>query len=196
MCGGSDDAAKEAKRAEAERQARITGSVRNINSTFAGREPQYAQLGAAIREYLNSDLARQQKEITRQGKFSLARSGLTGGSAAIDLGRDIEREAARGAVDAERQARSGEADLRRQDEQTRTQMISLAQSGNNIGNAAAQTASALRANLEGARSSNMTKGLGDVFGGTAAVIKNRRDANERRRGYEDAGTYAANPFSR
>lgn len=196
MCmGGGDKASKEAKRAEERRQQTITGNVRQINSAFAGREPQYAELGAALRDYLNSDLARQQKDITRQSKFSLARSGLTGGSAAVDLGRNIEREADRGAIEAERQARSGVAGLRSQDEQARTQMISLAQSGSNIGNAAAQAASALRANLEGAKNASVANGLGDVFGSTAATIKARRDADAARRGYEAAGTYA-NPFSR
>lgn len=197
MClGGGDKASKEAAKAEQQRQNTITGNVQSINSAFAGREPQYAALGAAVRDYLNSDLARQRAEITRQSKFDLARSGLTGGSAAIDQGRNIARQAQRGAIDVERQARGAEADLRGQDEQARTQLISLAQSGSNIGNGAAMAASALRSNLEGAKNANLAQGLGDVFGTTATAIKSRRDADERRRGYEAAGTYAANPFSR
>ena len=187
--------AADAAQMEAERQARITWNVGDINAAFAGREPQYEQLGAALRDYLNGQLSRQRADITRQGKFSLARSGLTGGSAAVDLGRNITREAQEGALNAERQARAGVANLRGQDEQARTQLISLAQSGSDIGNAAAQTANALRANLESARNTNNFQGLGDVFGGSAQVIKTRRDADERRRGYDQATTYA-NPFAR
>lgn len=187
--------AKDAQAQEAARQARISQNVTDINSAFAGREPQYAELGAALRDYLNGDLSRQRADITRQSRFSLARSGLTGGSAAVDQGRNIAREAQQGAINAERQARAGVANLRGQDEQARTQLISLAQSGSDIGNAALQTANALRANLEGAKNANVTQGLGDVFGATAQSVKNRNDANERRRGYDQATTYA-NPFAR
>lgn len=193
--GDARAAEERARQAEAQREAGITQNVNRINTTFSGREPQYAELGAALRDMLNTDLSRQQQDVTRQAKFSLARSGLTGGSAAVDMGRNIAREAQRGAIGAERQARAGVADLRGRDEQTRTQLISLARSGGNIGDAAAQTAAALRANLEGARNANVTQGLGDVFGTTATAIRERRNADERRRGYEAAGTYA-NPFAR
>ncbi len=192
--------AKEAKAAEARaaaaetaRQGRITGNVRDINSAFANRQPQYDQLGAALRERLNTDLARQRGTATRQTKFSLARGGLTGGSAAIDAGRNLAREGQEGVLQAERQARGGVADLMAKDENARTQLISLAQSGNDIGDASAQTAAALRANLSGA--DNLINGLGEVFGSTAKTYRAQQDAAARRRGLSEASTYAK-AFSR
>jgi hypothetical protein len=186
-------AERRAAAAEAARQERISGNVSQINSAFAGREPQYAQLGAALRERLNNDLTRQRGTATRQSKFALAKSGLTGGSAAIDAGRTLAREGQEGVLQAERQARGGVADLMAKDEQARTQLISLAQSGNDIGNAAAQTSAALRANLSGA--DNLTNGLGEVFGNTAKTYRAQQDAAARRRGLSESSAYTK-AFSR
>jgi hypothetical protein len=187
----------EARQAAAEvaRQGRISGNVRDINSAFAGRQSQYDELGAALRERLNTALGRQRADATRQSKFALAKSGLTGGSAAIDAGRNLSRENQEGVLQVERQARGGVADLQAKDEQARTQLISLAQSGNDIGNAAAQTAAGLRANLEGAKSADLVNGLGDVFGATAKTYRAQQDAAARRRGLSEASTYTK-AFSR
>lgn len=179
--------------AEAARQGRISGNVRDINSAFAGRQSQYNELGAALRERLNTALGRQRDEATRQSKFALARGGLTGGSAAIDAGRNLARENQEGILQVERQARGGVADLQAKDEQARTQLISLAQSGNDIGDAAAQTSQMLRANLAGANS--LQNGLGEVFGNTAKTYRAQQDAAARRRGLSEASTYAK-AFSR
>ncbi len=196
MCfGGTDDATKAAQEAEAARQQQISGNVTAINKAFGNRTPQYEELGAALRERYLDDLGRQQGEAARQTKFSLARSGLTGGSAAIDAGRTLNREAAEGTLLAERRARAGVAELQGADEASRLQMISLAQSGSDIGNAATQTANMLRANLGSAKSGGLAEGLGDVFGATAATYKARQDAEARRRGLSEATTYA-NPFTR
>jgi hypothetical protein len=194
MCfGGGNSAAKAAQEAEAQRQAGISANVAQINQAFKGRGSQYGDLGAALRQQYGTDLARQQALAARKTRFSLARGGLTGGSAAIDAGRLLNREAAQGTLQAEAKARGGVADLQAQDEAARLRMISLAQSGGDIGNAAMQTASALRANAESARSTGLATGLGDVFGATAATYKAQQDAAERRRGLMDASIYGK-PF--
>lgn len=197
MCfgSGSDKAVKQAEEQERRRQATIAENVGRINSAFSGRQTQYDALGAALRAQLQTDLGRKTQDMARQNKFSLARSGLTGGSAAIDAGKVLSREAQDATVAGERQVRGAVAGLQSQDEAARTNLISLAQSGGNIGNAAQQTASMLRANIGTAANQNLADNLGDVFGETGAAIKARRDANERRRGLNDATAYA-NAFSR
>lgn len=186
---------EEAKRLEAERQARITSNVQGINSAFAGRVPQYEQFGGALREDLNTRLGKERDTATRGLKFSLARSGLTGGSAAVDAGKNLAREGQEAAVDVERRVRGAVADLQGRDEQARTQLISLAQSGNDIGNAAQQSASMLRANLGAAQGAANVNNLGDLFGRTAATVRTQADAAARRRGLSEASTYAR-AFSR
>lgn len=181
--------------AEQARQAGITKNVTDINSAFGGRQGQYDQLGAALRERYGGQLKLQQGEAARKLKFSLARGGLTGGSAQVDAGRTLSREATEGTLAAERAAQGGVAGLKSQDEASRLQLISLAQSGSDIGNAAAQTASALKANAEGAASAATPAALGDIFGSTAATYKAQQDAAARRKGLQDANAYA-NPFTR
>lgn len=194
MCmGGSNDAAKEAKKAEDLRQSTISGNVSRINSAYAGREPQYVKFGEALRERLNKDLARQREVATRQSKFGLARAGLTGGSAQRDAGKILAREGQEGIFSAERQVQRGISDLRGADENARTQLISLAQSGSDIGNPAIQAGSMLRANLGAAESA--VQPLGDMFAATAATYRAQKDAAERRRGLSDAQLYA-NSFTR
>src|SRR6185436_16980695 len=73
-------AAKAAEQNEAQRQARISGNVAGINSAFTAREPQYTELGDALRTRLNEGVNLQRQNAERQSKFSLARGGLIGGS--------------------------------------------------------------------------------------------------------------------
>lgn len=195
MCGSSNRAARAAEQAERERQARVGANVESINRAFAGREGQYADFLDALRSYYTSDLNRQQQDASRQLKFALARSGLTGGSQAAYAGKELAREANRGAITAEQRAQNALASLRAQDEQSRLAMISLAQSGQNIGDAATQTANALRANINAAQSEGLASGLGDVFGNTAATYKAMKEAAALRRGLKDSEIYA-NPFTR
>lgn len=190
-----DKATKRAEQAEAARQSQISGNVKSINQAFAGREPQYAQFSQALRDRLNTQFNQQRQLATRQNKFALAKSGLTGGSAAIDAGRRLSREAQEGAINVERQAQGAAADLRSKDEATRSQMLALAQSGTDIGNAGQQTAQMLQANIGSAQNLDLANRLGDVFGGTATAYRNAQDAKERRRGMTDATTYAR-AFSR
>lgn len=179
-----------AKAAEDARQARITQNVAGINSAFAGREPQYQQFTQALRDRLNTQFGQQRAQATRQNKFALAKQGLIGGSAAVDAGRRLTREGQEGALAIERMAQGAGADLRARDEQARAQMISLAQSGSDIGNAAQQTAALLSANLGAAQNQDLVDGLGNLFGGTAEAYRRAQDAEARRRGLESASKYA------
>lgn len=191
----NDKATKRAEQQEAQRQAQISGNVNAVNQAFAAREPQYAMLTDAVRNRLNTQFQQQRQQATRQNKFALAKSGLVGGSAAIDAGKRLAREGQEGALQVERTANAAGADLRSKDEASRANMISLAQSGANIGNAGQQTANMLRANLDSAQNADLVNRLGDFFGGTAASYKASRDAAERRRGLSEASTYAR-AFSR
>ena len=165
---------------EAERQARISGNVAQINNAYAGREKQYADYANAIREKYTNDLTKQYTGANRNLKFELAGAGLTGGSYAKDAGKDLANEMTQGTLAAESKAGEAESALRGQDENTRLQLISLAQTGGDIGNPAIQAGNMLKANLQ---SANSTAGqLGDVFGSTAQAYKQLQDARNLRRG--------------
>jgi hypothetical protein len=165
---------------EAQRQARITKNVSDINSAYAGRERQYADFAKALQTKYTGDLSRQYADANRNLKFELAGSGLTGGSVAADKGRDLGREMAEGTTAVQSKVNQAEAGLRSQDENARTQLIALAQAGGDIGNAAGQTSSMLQANLQGANGAAAS--LGDIFGSTAATYKTLQEARNLRRG--------------
>jgi hypothetical protein len=188
-------AAKGAAATEAARQARISGNVGDINAAFNGREPQYNQFGDALRTRLNEGVNLQRQKAERESKFSLARGGLIGGSQQRDQSAELNREGREATLNAEREVQKGVSGLRSADEDARARMIALAQSGNDIGNATAQTAATLQANLGTAQGASNISNLGDLFGNTASVVKNQQDAAARRRGFAEAQTYSK-PFSR
>lgn len=193
MCGGGGNASKEAAAQEARRAATVGGNVANINSAFAGRKGEYDQYKTALQGQYQAELNRQQAIAVRNNKFSLARGGLTGGSAATDAGTLLGQEAAQGTVAAQQGVESGVSKLEASDEATRQQMISLAQSGGDIGNAAAQTGNALRANLDNAKGVNIQQGLGDLFGGITKSTADAQNAAALRSGILKGSLYANKP---
>lgn len=189
MCGGGSNAAAAATQQEAARQANISTNVNSIDSSFANRQPQYDQYLNATRSLYQTELGRQQGIASRNLKFGLARSGLTGSSVAADQGDELGREMAQGSIQAEQKAQSGLANLQSQDNSERLQLINLAQSGADVGNVATQSADAQRANLGAAMSGSTAAGLGDVFGGITTDVNNYNNAAATRRGVNNSNQY-------
>ena len=196
MCGGGNSSASnEAQRREDERQAEIKRATSAIDSAFGGRGAQQQDFVGALRSFLSGDVRKQQKIASRGLKFGLARSGLTGGSAAVDTGRTLGEEFSTGLLKAERGAQAGLSDLKASDEAARLQLLGLAQTGLSSTTAADRAAEAIRSNLAGAKSSFTTSGVADVFGKTSDLFRKQEEAAERRRGLSEAEVFA-NPFSR
>jgi len=196
MCGGGNtDASDAAQAREDERQAEIERSTSAIDAAFGNRGAQQQEFVNSLREFLTGDVRRQQKVAGRRSKFGLARSGLSGGSQAVDQGRTLAEEFTEGLMKAERGAQSGLANLKGQDEQARLQLLSLAQTGLKSGTAAARASEAIRSNLAGATATGLQSDIGDVFGKTANLFRAQEEAAERRRGVKEAEVFA-DPFSR
>jgi hypothetical protein len=186
MCGGGGNAAAAAQQQEAQRQAEISSNVNSINSAFTNRAPQYSQYLDATRKLYQTEVGRQQGIASRNLKFALARNGQTGGSVAADQGNELGREMAQGTIQAEQKAQGDLTKLQSQDQAQRLQMISLAQSGADIGNAATQTADALRANLGSAMAGSTANTVGDVFGNLSKNYENFQTAAMTRKGLANA----------
>jgi hypothetical protein len=198
---GSSSAQRRAQRAaeqaEAERQAQIRAATERIDAAFGSpaRQRQYDDFLGALRDYYTQDAQRQKVIADRNQRFALARSGLTGGSAAVDAGRTLRDEYNRGILSAERQAQGALSDLMAQDQQSRLNLIQLAQSGADAATTAQNAANAMRVNIAGAQSSARAQGLGDIFGGTADLYRRQQEAAERRRGQTaPLGTLYGNAF--
>jgi hypothetical protein len=178
-----NSAQKEAQQAEAERQAKITQSVGAINGVFSApaRQKQYADFLKASRDLYGNDLNRQQTEASRNLKFSLARSGNIGGSLQADQGRHLGEDYNRGVIEAERRAQGDEAALRGQDQQSRLNLLAMAQSGLDANTGANQAAEAMRNSLQSGAAARNVQGLGNIFSGFADVFKRSREEAQRRK---------------
>lgn len=181
--GGGNRAQQQAEQAERERQAQINQTTSQINALFDSpeRQAQISDFQRAMQDLYQQDLARQHEGASRDLKFALARSGLTGGSRQVDANRDLGEMYQRGVLEAERKAQGAAANLRGEDERARANLTSMAMTGLSATNAANQAASAMRTSLEGARAGAMADSLGDLFGGIAEVRRRSEEDAARRR---------------
>lgn len=179
----NNSAQRAADAAEKQRQAAIVATTGRVNALFDDpkRAQQRADYGAALRDFYVSDANRQKAIADRDLKFALARSGQTGGSLAVDQNQTLGEEYQRGILDADRKVQGGVADLMGRDEQSRLNLLGLAQSGLNTTAAATQAASALRTNLEGANAAARVQGLGDIFESVGQAKKYSEARDEQRR---------------
>ena len=188
------------KQAEAARQVAIRQGTSRVNSIFddPARQAQHTDFLKAIRDFYTQDANKQKGIADRNLKFSMARSGLTGGSAAVDANRTLGEEYTKGLLDSENKAQGAYSDLQSQDEQARLGLLSAVRSGMDTTTAAARSAGAIQNNAASAKNDALANGLGDIFGSTAQTYKTQREAADRRRGVIDAygSVYGAkNPYA-
>lgn len=196
MCGGGgNQASRAAKEAETERQAQVERSTSAIDRAFKGRASQLGDFTEALRGEFRSQAEEQKSDADRRLKFSLARGGLTGGSAAADAGVDLGEEFQKGLLKGESRVQGAVADLGSADEASRRQLIALAQSGAGATTLTQQAVNALRANIGGARATGLSEDVGDIFSNTRALFTKQEEAAARRRGLEEANIFA-DPFTR
>lgn len=160
--GGGDGGAGQR---EAERQARIRSATNEINRIFneAGRDALYTEQKTAVYDLNKKEVDRQAMEAERANRFGLARSGLLGGSADIDSVSEINRRTNEGLLRSGGIADQTAADLQRQDETTRANLISMAQSGIDTGTAASMALNGLSVNANQAAQARSGATIGGLF---------------------------------
>lgn len=181
--GTSNKAADAANAANAQQQKDIQNSVGQINAAFANpnRQSQYSSYGANLNKYYTGQVNDQEAVNARNLKFANARSGLTGGSAAVDSNTQLQKDYANGLLNASRQAQAGQSALEQADTQSKNQLIGLAQQGNYTGSIPTQAAEAQNAALGAAQNYGTANSLGNVFGSTANIYQNEQTAAANRR---------------
>ncbi|MCW0413477.1 hypothetical protein NG831_06560 [Xanthomonas sacchari] len=187
MGGESNKAQKEAQRAEALRQGNIASSVAAINSAYSNpqRSADINDFLGATRSFYTNELGRQKQVADRSLKFAMARNGLTGGSATIDANRTLGENYQQGVLNADRLAQSAANNLRTSDEQSRLNLIAMAQNGLDATTSANQAATALQNNLAAGQTGVKADALGDVFGGLASIYTKSKETAAERRGNRD-----------
>lgn len=176
--GSSNKAADAANAANAQQQQQIQNSVSQINSAFSNpsRQAQYDQYGRNLGNYLTGQVNNQEAVNARNLKFANARSGLTGGSSAVDSNTQLQKDYTQGLLQASQQAQAGQAALQQSDINAKNQLIGLAQQGNYTGAIPTQVAQAQGASLGAAQNAFNANALGNVFQGTGQIYQQEQTA--------------------
>lgn len=181
--GTGNSAANAAAQQQAQQQAQIQQSVAAINSAYNSpqRQSQYDQYGNNLNNYYTNQVNTQEATNARNLKFANARSGLTGGSAAVDSNTQLQKDYTQGLLQASQSAQAGKAALQQSDINSKNTMISLAQQGNYTGQIPTQVAQAQSANLSNASNYANANGLNNLFSGTAGIYQNEQTAAANRK---------------
>jgi hypothetical protein len=181
--GTGNRAANAAQAYNQEQQAAIAKSVGQIESAYSSpnRQTQYGQYDANLKGYYTGQVNNQEAINARNLKFSNARSGLTGGSAAVDSNTQLQKDYTQGLLNATQSANAGTAALKNSDINSKNQLIGLAQQGNFTGSMPTQTNQAQQASLQAAQNYGNANALGNVFAGTQTIANNEATAAANRR---------------
>lgn len=182
--GSHNSAQNAAQQAETERQSKIAATTQQINSAYdsPARTKQYDDFLGAVRQNYTEDATRQKGIADRGLKFSMARSGLNGGSAEVDARRTSGQEFQRGILQSEDKAQGALGDLKSADEQSRLQLIQMAQSGLDSTTAAQRANAQISAGAQSSLANAKAQGLGDIFGSTLKTVDAQQQAAATRRG--------------
>ena len=169
--GTNNSAATAAAASDAQRQSQINQSVKAISDAYSSpqRDAQYATYGQNLNKYYTGQVNDQEQVNARNLKFAMARSGLTGGSAAVDSNAQLQKDYTKGLLQASQQAQGGEAALRQADISSKNQLTGLAEQGAYTGTIPTQIAQAQTAALGAAQNYGSANSLGNLFGSTANI---------------------------
>jgi hypothetical protein len=200
----NNSAANAANAANQQQQQQIQQSVASINNAYntPARQAQYQQYGTNLNNYLTGQVNNQEAVNARNLKFANARSGLTGGSAAVDNNTQLQKDYSQGLLQASQQAQSGQAALQQSDINAKNQLIGLAQQGNYTGTRGLDTALAQNTALGNAQNAFNASSLGNLFSGTGQIYQNEQLAAANRKAqinpigsqYGGSSTGGASPF--
>ena len=196
--GTGNNAANAANAANQQQQQQIQSTVGQINNAFSSpaRQAQYDAYGANLGNYLTGQVNNQEAVNARNLKFANARSGLTGGSAAVDSNTQLQKDYTQGLLQAAQQAQAGRAALQQSDIAAKNQMISLAQQGNYTGFIPSQVAQAQNAALGNAQNAFNANSLGNLFTGSQQIAQNEQVAAANRASQQKpiGSLYGSNGF--
>lgn len=127
------------------------------------RDKLYAEQKTAVYDLNKAEVERQAKEAERANRFALARTGLLGGSADVEAATELNRRTNEGLLRAGGIADQTAADLKLSDERTRSNLISMAQSGIDTGTASTMALEGLKANAAQAAAARSGSTIGGLF---------------------------------
>ena len=197
--GTGNSAANAANQANAAQQASIQNSVNQINAAYSNpnRQSQYDQYNKNLSDYYTGQVNNQEAVNARNLKFANARSGLTGGSAAVDSNTQLQKDYTNALLQASQAATSGTSALEQSDINAKNQLIGLAQQGNFTGAVPTAISQAQGATLGAAQNYGQTNALNNLFQDTQGIYQNEQTAAANRQAQQNPfGTnYSASAYS-
>lgn len=171
--GTNNSAANAANAANQQQQQQIQSAVSSINQAYdsPARTQQYNTYGQNLNNYYTGQVNTQEATNARNLKFAMARSGLTGGSAAVDANTQLQKDYTQGLLQASQAAQAGKASLQQSDINAKNQLVGLAQQGNFTGSIPTAIANSENANLSAAQNYGNANALGNLFAGTAGIYQ-------------------------
>lgn len=195
--GTNNSAATAAANQQAAQQKQIQQSVAAITAAYSSpqRTQQYDTYGNSLNKYYTDQVNTQEATNARNLKFANARSGLTGGSAAVDSNTQLQKDYTQGLLQASQAAQSGKAALQQSDINAKNQLISLAQQGNYTGTIPTEVAQAQNTSLGAAQNYGNANAINNLFSGTAGIYQNEQiaAANRRAQGSPIGSIYGTPP---
>lgn len=195
--GSSNQAQQQAAADEAKKNADIQASIAGINKIYddPSRQGQYDQLAKDTTKYYTDDVNRQEAVAARKQKFALARQGLSGGSESAYQGKVLGQDYTKAILQATQKGQQAEASLKSQDEQTRENLVAMAESGLDAGTASQQATRSLQSNLLSSQSGATADSLGSLFGDVTSTYQASQDAKAARQGalYGYSGLFSGPP---
>jgi len=181
--GTGNSAANAANAANQQQQQSIQNSVNQINNAYSSpnRANQYAQYNQNLSNYYTGQVNNQEAVNARNLGFAMDRSGLNGGSAAVDSNTQLQKDYTQGLLNASQAATSGTSALEQSDINAKNQLIGLAQQGNFTGAVPSATAAAQNATLGAASNWGQANSLNNLFAGTAGIYQNEQTAAANRK---------------
>jgi hypothetical protein len=181
--GTGSSASNAAAQQQAQQQQQIQSSVSAINTAYdsPNRQAQYQTYGKNLNDYYTGQVNTQEATNARNLKFANARSGLTGGSAAVDSNTQLQKDYTQGLLTASQQAQAGTAALQQADTNSKNQQIGLAEQGNYTGQIPLASAQAQGANLQAAQNYGNANAVNNLFTGTAGIYQNEQVAAANRK---------------
>lgn len=145
------------------KKAGVQEQFGDVAGAKTARESMYSDISSAVRDTALRDLDRQYTDASKRNTFGLARSGLLGGSVDAESGAQLQELYGEGRLKAAQAGLGAASDLRSQDEKTRQNLISLAQSGLDTGTAASMAAGSMASAADVARSQAGGATVGRLF---------------------------------
>jgi hypothetical protein len=185
--GTGNSAANAANAANAQQQQQIQDSVNQINSAYSSpaRQAQYQQYNRNLSNYYTGQVNNQEAVNSRNLGFANDRSGLQGGSAAVDSNTQLQKDYTNGLLQASQAATAGTSALEQSDINAKNQLIGLAQQGNFTGAIPTATSQAQNASLGAAQNYGSANTLSNLFTGTQGIYQSEQTAAANRQAQQN-----------